>query len=351
MKRTLTRTKAGTMAFAFMLLLVSGCSKKHVPVPIETVEVERFIDPDDSEREHLLAKPATLRKDREGNIMVLDKDNHRIVKYAKDGQYRGSIGSVGQGPGELLDPVDFDVDHNGKIYVLENGNQRVSVFSAKGRFLSSFRTAKVSTLTGLCVKDSLAIYVNQPSLHGPLFFKYDWNGKLLGEIGKTDPFENRPIKGISPLATRFYNEVISRVAADGDIVVFYRTRPLYRRYNDNGNMISEKEITGSEIDSTWAYLNKRLSVEKPEPNVVKGATFVYDFDFLNTGEIMLLVAGIYGGYEHIYRINASGNVIGKIRYLSNKSAVVGATNLLTKSSDSFYLSSYFTASLFKTTTL
>jgi hypothetical protein len=68
--------------------------------------------------------------DKDGNIYVLDRGNHRIQKYDKNGQYLLTIGSKGQGPGEFQNPSDIYIVSNGNIYV--NDFQRISIFDEEG---------------------------------------------------------------------------------------------------------------------------------------------------------------------------------------------------------------------------
>ena len=73
--------------------------------------------------------------DSEDNIFVLDRENCRIQKYDKNGEYLQTIGRQGQGPGEFQAPQflrRLHVDSLDTLYVLESG--RIHAFDTKGNF-------------------------------------------------------------------------------------------------------------------------------------------------------------------------------------------------------------------------
>lgn len=50
----------------------------------------------------------------------------------------GTIGSFGEGAGQLRSPMGIDFGGDGSMYVTDSGNDRISVFSASGAFLRAF---------------------------------------------------------------------------------------------------------------------------------------------------------------------------------------------------------------------
>ena len=80
------------------------------------------------------AGPGQLRSltgvavDAEGNIIVTEWGNHRVLVFRPDGSVARSVGSQGAGPGQLMNPWGVAVDGEGKILVAEYGNNRVQIF-------------------------------------------------------------------------------------------------------------------------------------------------------------------------------------------------------------------------------
>ena len=73
--------------------------------------------------------------DNEGNVIVADVDNNRVVKFNSLGQIVGTFGSTGSGPGQFDFPTDIAVSPIGEIYVGDSNNHRVQVFDAQFSYL------------------------------------------------------------------------------------------------------------------------------------------------------------------------------------------------------------------------
>jgi len=69
-----------------------------------------------------------------GEVFILDTRETRLIKYAAGGGPAQIIATMGEGPGELANPLQVDVfdDH---VYVLEMGKRSLHVFSTDGHFV------------------------------------------------------------------------------------------------------------------------------------------------------------------------------------------------------------------------
>ena len=65
-------------------------------------------------------------------LYVADTGNDRIQVFWPNGSFARSVGTSGDGPGELLEPADVDVDWRGRIVVADTGNDRVQIFWPNG---------------------------------------------------------------------------------------------------------------------------------------------------------------------------------------------------------------------------
>lgn len=70
-----------------------------------------------------------------GEVFVADSCNHRIQVFSADGRFLRAHGRAGRGPGEFSYPYDVRVDADGRQYVCEFGNSRVQVFDSADRLL------------------------------------------------------------------------------------------------------------------------------------------------------------------------------------------------------------------------
>lgn len=72
-----------------------------------------------------------------GNVLVLDTENQRVLRFGRDGQYMDSFGGAGSEPGQFVTPLFLEVAGE-RIYVLDSGLNRVTAFDSAGIFLSRF---------------------------------------------------------------------------------------------------------------------------------------------------------------------------------------------------------------------
>ena len=72
-------------------------------------------------------------------IYVADRCNHQVLVFNNDGELVHSIGSKGQGEGELLFPNGVTITSTDLLLVTETENHRISVFYSKtGKYIKSF---------------------------------------------------------------------------------------------------------------------------------------------------------------------------------------------------------------------
>jgi sugar lactone lactonase YvrE len=91
--------------------------------------------------------PAGLATDRMGNLIVADKDNHRIRLISPDGMVRTLAGSgiEGHRDGPSSDaqfsfPVGVSVDDEGNIFVTEHGNNSLRQITPEGEVRTIVRS-------------------------------------------------------------------------------------------------------------------------------------------------------------------------------------------------------------------
>ncbi len=73
-----------------------------------------------------------------GNVVVLDTGNGRVLRFDSAGVYIGSFGGRGEEPDRFRTPMFLEVAGD-RIYVLDTGLNRVSEFDSAGIFLGRFQ--------------------------------------------------------------------------------------------------------------------------------------------------------------------------------------------------------------------
>ncbi len=78
--------------------------------------------------------PKGVALDAQGNLYVVDSQNHRVVKLGPNGEHLLTIGGQGNAPGQFNEPWSVAVDAEGYIFVADTWNHRIQRFSPDGQF-------------------------------------------------------------------------------------------------------------------------------------------------------------------------------------------------------------------------
>lgn len=104
------------------------------------------------------AKGETVLKQAQGvavsqdTLYVLDSEQHRVLMFTADGQYKGKFGNRGSGLGELSAPQGMAFSE-GIVYVADSGNSRIQMFGDNGVFLATLGINSTPANKGLDEKN------------------------------------------------------------------------------------------------------------------------------------------------------------------------------------------------------
>jgi DNA-binding beta-propeller fold protein YncE len=74
--------------------------------------------------------------DSKGNGYISDGYiNARVARVSRTGEWLGSFGTPGSGPGQFMTPHSIAVDAADRVYVADRGNRRIQVFDSGGALL------------------------------------------------------------------------------------------------------------------------------------------------------------------------------------------------------------------------
>jgi DNA-binding beta-propeller fold protein YncE/ABC-type molybdate transport system permease subunit len=149
----------------------------------------------------------------DGNVLVADTHNSRVLVYDGRGRVVREFGRFGTEGGQFIFPTDVAVGPDGRLYVSEyGGNDRVSVFTPEGEFLSAFgrpgggegELMRPAALAADAARGVL--YVADACNHR--IARYTFDGELIGYFGTlgAGPGELKYPYGLA-------------LAADGSLVV------------------------------------------------------------------------------------------------------------------------------------
>jgi len=85
-----------------------------------------------------LFMPTNLTFDNDGDLFVSDAGKFAVLKFDRDGHYKGSVGKLGTNPGSFARPKGIAVDRENRLYVVDASFDNVQVFSPDGFLLFWF---------------------------------------------------------------------------------------------------------------------------------------------------------------------------------------------------------------------
>ena len=85
--------------------------------------------------------------DDEQSVYVLDWGDYRVHHIDPDGNLLASMGSQGEGPGELERPIAIQAAEGGGVWVLDNENQRATRFGPDGTLVETVNMAGGAGMT------------------------------------------------------------------------------------------------------------------------------------------------------------------------------------------------------------
>jgi hypothetical protein len=156
----------------------------------------------------MFRQPTDVAWDSQGNTYVTDGYiNSRVAKYDKNGDWVKSWGTRGSGPGQFDIPHAIAIDREDNVYVGDRTNHRIQVFDTDGNFKRIFsidvppdptsRPVNGPTPTGaaltraigapnsMCITpgSTQVLFVGESTYPGRIF-KVALDGTVLGVIGR-----------------------------------------------------------------------------------------------------------------------------------------------------------------------
>jgi len=146
--------------------------------------------------------------DSSGNLYISDGYiNSRIAKFDRDGNWVGSWGEPGAGPGQFSTPHSIVADRQDQIYVADRGNRRIQVFDTSGKLLRTLHidipappnapvvignrpaeTGGVATMQAgapwaMCITPGPTQYLYVTDAYPGRVYKLSLDGQVLGWLG------------------------------------------------------------------------------------------------------------------------------------------------------------------------
>lgn len=183
-----------------------------------------------------IKRPMGVDRDPSGNLLVLDRERNKVIKFDPSGNFISEFGVFGTGPGQLNDPRGFAVSPNGNIWIAEFGNKRVEGFTPNGGFIRALKWQPDSRTTwpiepyAVATGPGGAVWVSDISADAVFKFKEDgtYVGKVKGHAREPNTFNTELLSPQGLATDRFGNiwvtdNQISRVLQFDGATLGFRT--------------------------------------------------------------------------------------------------------------------------------
>jgi predicted membrane-bound mannosyltransferase/DNA-binding beta-propeller fold protein YncE len=130
--------------------------------------------------------PRAIAIDAQGNLLVSDTGNKRVLKFDAYGKPLDQYGGVGAGEGQFLEQVGIAIDQQGNIFVADTWNLRIQKFDSNFNFVmqwsvQAWDSQSVVNKPYIAIDPDGNVFVTDPEISRILKFSND--GKLLAVFG------------------------------------------------------------------------------------------------------------------------------------------------------------------------
>jgi hypothetical protein len=205
----------------------------------------------------LFREPIGYQKTTLGDYYVFDRRGHTVYRVAADGASATRLVQIGAEDGRVIEPSAFDAAPNGGFAVADapNNRERIQLFDAAGvrtgGFILPGRGASRVVLGSLSLNGVGTLTFNGRSLlmshpeTGWLMTEYTLNGVPIRSVGQLRPTGHEADRDLH-LALNAGIPIVD--PKGGHYFVFMAGRPVFRKYDDKGELVFERVIQGREID-------------------------------------------------------------------------------------------------------
>ncbi len=123
--------------FEGRLYVADSTNAKVWVVDLQSGEVVKTIGAEGEPTERL-DRPTNLAFDADGDLFVSDIGRFQIVRFDRDGHFKGTIGKAGDNLGHFARPKGIAFDRQGRLYAVDASFANVQVFTHDGRLLLFF---------------------------------------------------------------------------------------------------------------------------------------------------------------------------------------------------------------------
>jgi DNA-binding beta-propeller fold protein YncE len=176
-----------------------------------------------------------LTVDEEGHVYVADAMNCRVQKLNSEGGFLAKWGECGTDDGQFLEPVGVAVDGKGHVYVTDPARGDVQKFDSEGQFVARWPNMSAQGYGWVvpAVDQEGNIYV--PNDHAVEVRKYSGEGELLMTFGKRGRGDGEFIKPVAVAVDR-----------QGNVYVADKDLHCIQKFDHEGNSLARWGSRGND---------------------------------------------------------------------------------------------------------
>ncbi len=269
--------------FFFLFSFLICCNKTDKIRTIVLKPISRIGDKKDkgTDDHYLFYRSKGFLFDNKGNMYLLDSGNNRILVFNHNGKFIRQVSSAGQGPGEILNPTDFELIGDSLLVVADYGNNRIQLIDIYGNYKGGFKLNFNLLNLEIAIDSKNQIYINN-SLSDHIITVFSLQGKSIGNIGEVIKYSNYQQQIL-------FNMVHFFIEADTLIMCFINI-PIIRKYRLPGDLLEEKKLSLPEIAMVNEIYMSRIKKD-PERARSLMPNFFHSMNFGQDGFIYLSVQG------------------------------------------------------------
>jgi hypothetical protein len=183
-----------------------------------TLYHELTIGEDDTDPNSMFSELRSIQVDDQENIYALDMKETKIKVFDKSGKFLRSFGKKGKGPGEIELPIRMEMDREGNIVIADMGNNKLIYFALDGKCIRELTTGKYWALIRFKFDSRGNIYADtrtyEPTKMSSEIKKFDPDFKPLATFASL--IEKRP----DPRSGSAFNPMFSLQTRRDDLLVW-----------------------------------------------------------------------------------------------------------------------------------
>ncbi|MDW7761455.1 MAG: 6-bladed beta-propeller [Acidobacteriota bacterium] len=250
-----------------------------------------------------------LDTDHKRCVYVLDKENHRVLKYTEDGTFITQIGSIGKNAPDLYYPTAIRIsgDH---LYIVDGGIW-IKKYTLDGQFVSRIESRRPREIIDCLDVEQGRVFVNLRKISDDfnrhkLITVFDSSGKKVAEFGDV-------LSCLNIYAFRVFNRTSFSIV-DGNLIGTFVSPPVIFRHTTSGKKIYQKDLRELGLDVIRRITEEAVCMniyDTPERQIspeghIRSANYCRGFDVDEKSEAYYAVGGELEIPPVIYRFDRQG---------------------------------------------